>query len=152
MPCPVCQHNQIKIIDRALLVGADPTALSRRYGFNPPDLRHHQEHLRRKMARADQRFQANLHQGLFCKLSQVMEMVLYVVREAKKGGDYKFFLQASREFTPRYQPDAQNGGQTPVGPGIHLLSHGVPPMGSSRGKPAALGLPGHVRKPSDPES
>jgi hypothetical protein len=99
MTCPVCQHNQIKIIDRALLAGADPTSLSRTYGFDVPALRRHQEHLQRKMARAHQRFQVNIHQGLFCKLSQVMEMVLDIVQGARTGGDFKFFLQASREFT-----------------------------------------------------
>jgi hypothetical protein len=99
MPCPVCQHNQVKIIDRALLAGADPSSLSRTYGFSPAALRRHQEHLTHKMATAGPRFHANLHQGLFCKLTQVMEMVLFVVQEAKQGGDFKFFLQASREFT-----------------------------------------------------
>jgi hypothetical protein len=99
MTCQVCKHNQIKIIDRALLAGADLTSLSRTYGFDVPSLRRHQEHLQRKMAQASQRFHANLHQVLFCKLTQVMEMVFHVVREAKKGGDFKFFLQASREFS-----------------------------------------------------
>ena len=37
--------------------------------------------------------------GLFGKLHTVMEMVLYVVRGAKNGEDFKLFLQASREFT-----------------------------------------------------
>jgi hypothetical protein len=99
MPCPVCQHNQTNIIDRALLAGADPTTLSRTYGFSPSALSRHQERLTQKMAQAGQRFHDNLRQGLFCKLTQVMEMVLFVVREAKTGGDFKFFLQASREFT-----------------------------------------------------
>ncbi len=40
-----------------------------------------------------------LRQGLFCKLNIVMELVLSVVRGAKAGGDFKLFLQASREFT-----------------------------------------------------
>ena len=99
MPCPVCQHNQTNIIDRALLAGADPASLSRTYGFSPEAMQRHQKRLNQKMAQAGRRFHDNLRQGLFCKLTQVMEMVLYVVREAKSGGDFKFFLQASREFT-----------------------------------------------------
>ena len=51
------------------------------------------------MALAQQRFQANLYQGMFCKLNNVMEMVLWVVRQAKRGEDFKLFLQASREFS-----------------------------------------------------
>jgi hypothetical protein len=88
MPCPVCQHNQTSIIDRALLAGADPTTLSRTYGFGPEAMQRHQKHLTTKMAQIGQRFHDNLHQGLFCKLTQVMEMVLLVVREAKTGGDF----------------------------------------------------------------
>jgi hypothetical protein len=99
MPCPVCQHNQVNNIDRALLAGADLPSLSRKFGFSPEALHRHQTHLQQKMAQARRRFHDNLNQGMFCKLSQVMEMVLSVVREAMKGEDYKFFLQASREFT-----------------------------------------------------
>jgi hypothetical protein len=99
MPCPVCQHNQVKNIDRALLAGADPASLCRTYGCSPAALERHQQHLQQKMARASARFHDHLHLGLFCKLTQVMEMVLFVVRQAKTGGDFKFFLQASREFT-----------------------------------------------------
>jgi hypothetical protein len=99
MSWSVCQHNQIKTIDRALLAGAELANLSRTYGLELSALRRHQERLQRKMAQAGQRFQVNLHQGLFIKLSQVMEMVFSVVRGARTGGDYKFFLQASREFT-----------------------------------------------------
>ena len=51
------------------------------------------------MAQAQKRFHAGLHQGLFCKLNIVMEMVLGVVRGARAGEDFKLFLQASRELT-----------------------------------------------------
>ena len=51
------------------------------------------------MALARQRFQVNLHQGLFCKLNTVMEMVLGVVRGAKDSQDARLLLQAGREFT-----------------------------------------------------
>ena len=51
------------------------------------------------MARAKKRFHDGLHQGLFCKLNIVLEMVLGVVRGAKAGEDFKLFLQASREVT-----------------------------------------------------
>ncbi len=99
MPCIVCRHNQIKDIDRALLTGATLTVLSQKYGFSTSALQRHQEHLRQKMSQAQNRFHDGLRQGLFCKLNIVMEMVLGVVRGAKAGGDFKLFLQASREFT-----------------------------------------------------
>ncbi len=51
------------------------------------------------MALARQRFQVNLHQGLFCKLNTVMEMVLGVVRGARHSQDARLLLQAGREFT-----------------------------------------------------
>jgi hypothetical protein len=97
--CTVCKYNQVKDIDRALLAGATPASLTKKYRFSLPDLQHHQKHLVQKMAQADQRFHDNLHQFLFCKLTLVMEMVLGVVQGAKGGGDFKLFLQASREFT-----------------------------------------------------
>ncbi len=97
--CIVCRHNQVKDIDRALLTGATPASLSKIYGFSASALQRHQEHLMQKMAHTQNRFQDSLRQGVYCKLNIVMEMVLSVVRGAKAGGDFKLFLQASREFT-----------------------------------------------------
>jgi hypothetical protein len=97
--CIVCKHNQIKDINRALLTGASLASLHKQYSFSIPDLQYHQKHLQQKMAAAMDRFQQSLHQGLFCKLNIVMELVLSVVRGAKAGGDFKLFLQSSREFT-----------------------------------------------------
>jgi hypothetical protein len=97
--CIVCQYNQVKDIDRALLAGVSPATLSQRCSFSKSDLQRHQEHLQQKMALASKRFHETLHQGLFLKLNTVMEMVLFVVRGAKIGGDFKLMLQASREFT-----------------------------------------------------
>ncbi len=97
--CTVCRHNQTKDIDRALLTGATLSSLSRKYGFSTQALQRHQEHLSRKMAQAQQRFHDGLHQGLFCKLNIVLELVLSVVRGAKTGEDFKLFLQATRETT-----------------------------------------------------
>jgi hypothetical protein len=97
--CIVCRHNQIKDIDRALLTGTTLTSLNQKYGFSTSALHRHQEHLMQKMARAQKRFHDGLHQGLYCKLNIVMELVLHVVRGANAGGDFKLFLQASREVT-----------------------------------------------------
>jgi hypothetical protein len=99
MPCKVCQYNQVKEVDRALLAGVSPTALSKKYSFSAAVLKRHHEHLMQKMSQAGERFNDNLHQFLFCKLTLVMEMVFGVVRGAKAGEDFKLFLQASREFT-----------------------------------------------------
>ncbi len=99
MPCKVCKHNQVKDIDRALLTGVSLPSLSQTYGFSTEALRFHHEHLQKKMAQAQQRFHDGLHQGLLCKLSIVMELVLGVVRGARAGEDFKLFLQATREFT-----------------------------------------------------
>jgi hypothetical protein len=97
--CIVCKHNQVKDLDRALLTGASLTSLSKKYGFSTSDLDRHHQHLVHKMAQAQKRFHDGLHQGLFCKLNIVMEMVLGVVRGARAGEDFKLFLQASRELT-----------------------------------------------------
>ena len=100
MSCKVCAYNQFKDIDRALLAGTTPAALSKYYkSFSPEMLARHQEHLNRKIALAQKRFHASLHQGLFLRLNTVMEMVLQVVRKTKNAEDPKLFLQATREFT-----------------------------------------------------
>jgi hypothetical protein len=98
--CKICQYNQVKNIDRLLLAGQTPASVSRRYpGFTASELQRHAEHLQQKMALASGRFQASLHQGLFCKLHMVMEMNLQVIRRTKTADDPKLFFQASREFT-----------------------------------------------------
>jgi hypothetical protein len=97
--CRICQYNQIKDVDRALLAGISLATLSQRYSFTVPELEHHQAHLHRKMALAAERFHAYLHQGLLCKLNIVMEMTLTVIRKTKNDPDPKLFLQAGREFT-----------------------------------------------------
>ena len=99
MPCKICTYNQVKDLDRLLLAGVTPASLSRKYHFSIAALLAHQEHLQQKMALARQRFQVSLHQGLFCKLNTVMEMVLGVVRGAKDSQDARLLLQAGREFT-----------------------------------------------------
>jgi hypothetical protein len=99
MTCQVCRHNQVKDIDRALLSGVSLKSLGQTYGFSPTVLHLHHQHLAQKMAQAQQRFHDGLRQGLYCKLTLVMEMVLGVVRGSRAGEDFKLFLQASREFT-----------------------------------------------------
>jgi hypothetical protein len=90
--CNVCRHNQTKSIDRLLLAGASPAAVGAKYGFSTIAVQRHQQHLARKMAQAEQRFHAGLHQGLLCKLNIVFELVLGVVRSSQAGGDFKLFL------------------------------------------------------------
>jgi hypothetical protein len=99
MPCKICHYNQVKDVDRLLLAGATPAALSQKYRFTAAELERHAEHLQHKMALAGRRFRLNLHLGLFCKLNTVMEMTLGVVRAAGNSRDAKLFLQAGREFT-----------------------------------------------------
>ena len=99
MPCKICLYNQVKDIDRLLLSGVTPASLSRKYRFSIAELQAHREHLHRKMALAQPGFQVSLHQGLYCKLNTVMEMVLGVVRGAKDRQDTRLLLQAGREFT-----------------------------------------------------
>jgi hypothetical protein len=99
MPCKICQYNQVKDLDRALLAGVTPESLSLKYPFSITELQRHHQHLQHKMALAQKRFQVNLHLGLFCKLNTVMEMTLGVVRAAGNSRDAKLLLQAGREFT-----------------------------------------------------
>jgi len=100
MPCKICNHNQVKDIDRLLLAGATPTFVNQRYrSFTIAELERHRKNLQQKMALAGERFRVNLHLGLFCKLNTVMEMTLSVVRSAGNGLDNKLFLQAGRELT-----------------------------------------------------
>jgi len=97
--CRICNYNQVKDIDRALLSGVSAAALSRRYKFTASELQRHQDHLNQKMDLAAGRFHANLHQMLFCKLNIVMEMTLTVIRKTRHNEDPKLFFQAGREFT-----------------------------------------------------
>jgi hypothetical protein len=97
--CTICKYNQVRDIDRALLSGASLASISKNYSFSIPDLLHHRKHLRQRMALAEKRFHHGLHQGLFCKLNLVMEMVLAVIQGARAGEDFKLFLQATREFS-----------------------------------------------------
>ena len=99
MSCKICNFNQVKDLDRLLLSGVTPASLSQKYRFSVADLERHREHLQQKMALARSRFQVSLHQGLFCKLNTVMEMVLGVIRGAKGSQDARLLLQAGREFT-----------------------------------------------------
>ena len=97
--CNICKYNQRQEVDRALLSGASLATLSRRYGFPVPELERHQVHLQQKMALMAKRYHAYLHQGLLCKLNNVMEMTLSVIRKTRNDPDPKLFLQAGREYT-----------------------------------------------------
>ena len=100
MSCKICQYNQVKDLDRLLLAGATLAFVNQRYrSFTIAELECHREHLHRKMALAQKRFQVSLSQGLYCKLNTVMEMVLGVIRGAKNQRDDRLLLQAGREFT-----------------------------------------------------
>lgn len=50
MFCNVCEHNQVKDIDRALLSGVSLTSLSQTYGFSIAALQLHKKQLMQKMA------------------------------------------------------------------------------------------------------
>jgi hypothetical protein len=97
--CKICNYNMVKTIDRLLLAGSTPAELSRTYAFTVAELERHQQHLLHKMARVQKRFHAHLNLGLYCKLNNVMEMVLWVIRQSKGSEHVKSFLQAGREFT-----------------------------------------------------
>jgi hypothetical protein len=97
--CHICNHHMVKTIDRLLLAGDSPTSLSLKYNFNVTELTRHQEHLNQKMALVAKPFHDGLHQGMFCQLQSVMEIVLWSVREARKGEDFPLCLRASREFS-----------------------------------------------------
>jgi hypothetical protein len=97
--CRICHHHMVKTIDRLLLAGVSPTSLSLKYNFNISKLTRHQEHLTQKMALVAKPFHDGLYQGMFCQLQSVMEMVLWVVREARKGEDFPQCLRAAQEFS-----------------------------------------------------
>jgi hypothetical protein len=97
--CRICNYNMVKTIDRLLLAGVTPAELSRKFAFTVDELERHQQHLQAKMARVQKRFHGHLHLGLYCKLNNVMEMLLGVIRKTKGGEDVKSCLQAGREFT-----------------------------------------------------
>jgi hypothetical protein len=97
--CRICQYNMVKTIDRLLLAGVTPLEISRTFAFSVAELESHQQHLQAKMARVQKRFHDHLHLGLYCKLNNVMEMILWVIRKTKGSDDVKSCLQAGREFT-----------------------------------------------------
>jgi hypothetical protein len=97
--CRICNYNMVKTIDRQLLAGVTPAELSRKFAFTVAELEAHHRHLQTKMARVQKRFHHHLHLGLYCKLNNVMEMLLRVIRKTQAGDDVKSCLQAGREFT-----------------------------------------------------
>jgi hypothetical protein len=97
--CKICRYNMVKTIDRLLLAGVPPREITRKFNFTVAELEAHHQHLQDKMARVQKRFHHHLHLGLYCKLNNVMEMLLGVIRKTKGGDEVKSCLQAGREFT-----------------------------------------------------
>jgi hypothetical protein len=94
MKCTVCNLNQTKEIDRALLTGVTLTSLSRKYGLSISALHRHKDHLHKKMHRAETRLQASLHQGFFFKLNTLLDLAMQTALTASADGNSRLFLQA----------------------------------------------------------
>lgn len=97
--CLICRYNQKQDIDRALLSGATPASLHKKYSFSIPALQRHQKHLVEKVHRAQQRLRDHLRQNCLFKLNRVLEIAMHTARLASGAGDARTALQATREVT-----------------------------------------------------
>ena len=149
MPCIVCNHNQIKDIDRALLTGATLTSLSQKYGFTTSALHRHQEHLMQKMAQAQPGVSRRSAPGLILQTQPRHGNGPGRCPGGQGRRGFQIVPPGQPGIHPHYQPHAQNG----CAPGTRndLLPDVIPPVGSP-GQPPAQCLPDPVRHPPDLES
>jgi hypothetical protein len=94
MKCPVCNLNQTREINRALLTGATLTSLKQKYGLSLSALQRHKDNLIQKMCRAEERLQASLRQGFFCKLNTLLDLAMQNAFTANADGNSRLFLRA----------------------------------------------------------
>jgi hypothetical protein len=94
MKCTVCQHNQIKEIDRALLTGATLTSLNQKFGLSTSALHRHKDHLHKKMSRAEAGLEVSLRQGFFFKLNTILDQAMQTALTASTEGNSRLFLRA----------------------------------------------------------
>jgi hypothetical protein len=100
MSCTVCNHARRRDIDLALL---DHTAtlaqLSARYRLSQSALHRHKQHLLKKMARIENRFQNILREGSVFILNSLLHLIMPIAHKAGVEGNSRQVLQAARQGT-----------------------------------------------------
>jgi hypothetical protein len=100
MPCTVCNHPKRQAIDLALLNRSATLAqLSEQHHLSTSALHRHKQHLLKKMAQAQNRFQELLQEGYLFILNKFLEMVHRAAETASAEGNYRQLLQAVRQGT-----------------------------------------------------
>ena len=98
MSCTVCNHPQRQAIDLALL---DRTAtlaqLSRQHHLSQSALHRHKQHLLKKMASTQNRFQNSLREGCLVILYSFLERMMSITQTAAAAGNARQVLQAVRQ-------------------------------------------------------
>ncbi len=98
MPCTICQHPQRQAIDLALLHQTLTLAqLSRQYNLSQSALHRHKQHLLKKMALSQNRFQTSLREGCLVILYSFLERLIHITRTAAAEGNSRQVLQAVRQ-------------------------------------------------------
>jgi hypothetical protein len=100
MPCSICQHPKRQEIDQAFIAGsATLTALSQAHSLSTSALHRHKQHLLKKIAAAQNRFQEILREGYLFILYEFLTMIHRAARTAEAEGNERLFLQAVRQGT-----------------------------------------------------
>jgi hypothetical protein len=100
MSCTVCNHPQRQAIDLALLNRTATLAeLSRQHQLSQSALHRHKQHLLKKMARTENRFQSLLREGCLVILYSFLERMMHITQTAAADGNARQLLQAVRQGT-----------------------------------------------------
>ena len=100
MSCTICNHPERRAIDLALLNRTATLAqLSVQHHLSTSALHRHKQHLLKKMARAQNRFQDLLREGYLLTLNKFLDMVHRAADTAHAEGNSRLLLQAVRQGT-----------------------------------------------------
>ena len=100
MSCTVCNHPQRQAIDLVLLNRTATLAqLSRQYNLSQSALHRHKQHLLKKMAQTENRFQHLLREGYLVILNSFLQLIMPITQTANAEGNTRLLLQAVRQGT-----------------------------------------------------
>ena len=100
MSCTVCNHPQRQAIDLALLNRTATLAqLSRQHHLSQSALHRHKQHLLKKMAHTQNRFQNMLREGCLVILYSFLEHIIRLIQHCRAAGNTRQVLQAVRQGT-----------------------------------------------------
>ena len=121
--CSVCAHAEREAIDRALVAGAAPFALARRYSsLSEPALRRHKgEHLPATLVKAREAAAVAQADDLLGQVRELRDQALGILTKAERAGDLKTALLAIREARATLELLAEMEGELSRSPVVNLL-------------------------------